>query len=55
MKEVSKMSVIEVKNLCKTFRVKKKEKGLKGSFKSLWQPNCRKGRNDSIYRSKWSW
>ena len=36
------MSVIEVKNLCKTFRVKKKEKGLKGSFKSLWQPNYKK-------------
>lgn len=36
------MSVIEVKNLCKTFRVKKKEKGLKGSFKSLWNPNYKK-------------
>lgn len=36
------MSVIEVKNLCKTFKVKKKEKGLKGSFKSLWKPNYKK-------------
>lgn len=32
------MNVIEVKNLRKTFRVKKKEKGLKGSFKSIWKP-----------------
>lgn len=36
------MSVIEVKNLCKTFKVKKKEKGLKGSFKSLWKPVYKK-------------
>lgn len=36
------MSVIEVKNLCKTFKVKKKEKGLKGSFKSLWKPSYKK-------------
>ncbi len=36
------MSVIEVKNLCKTFKVKKKEKGLKGSFKSLWKPIYKK-------------
>ncbi len=42
MKEVSKMSVIEVKNLCKTFKVKKKEKGLKGSLKSLWKPKYKK-------------
>ncbi len=36
------MSVIEVKNLCKTFKVKKKEKGLKGSLKSLWKPKYKK-------------
>ncbi len=36
------MNVIEVKNLCKTFKVKKKEKGLKGSFRSLWHPKYQK-------------
>ena len=32
------MSVIEVKNLSKTFKVKLKEKGLKGSLKSIFKP-----------------
>ncbi len=32
------MKVIEVKNLSKTFRVKIKEKGLKGSFKAIFKP-----------------
>ena len=32
------MKVIEVKKLSKTFRVKLKEKGLKGSFKSIVHP-----------------
>ncbi len=36
------MSVIEVKSLSKTFQVKKKEKGLKGSFKSLWKPSYKR-------------
>lgn len=33
------MNVIEVKNLSKTFKVKTKEKGLKGSLKSIFKPN----------------
>ena len=33
-----KMSVIEVKNLSKEFRVKVKDKGLKGSLKSIVKP-----------------
>ena len=32
------MNVIEVKNLNKTFKVKKKEKGLKGSLKAMVKP-----------------
>ena len=32
------MSVIEVKNISKTFKVKLKEKGLKGSLKSIVKP-----------------
>ena len=32
------MNVIEVKNLSKTFKVKIKEKGLKGSFKAIFKP-----------------
>lgn len=32
------MSIIEVKNLSKTFKVKLKEKGLKGSIKSIFKP-----------------
>ncbi|HIT24116.1 MAG TPA: ABC transporter, partial [Candidatus Faecimonas intestinavium] len=32
------MSVIEVKNISKTFKVKLKEKGLKGSLKSIIKP-----------------
>ena len=31
-------NVIEVKNLSKEFRVKLKEKGLKGSLKSIFKP-----------------
>ncbi len=31
-------NVIEVKNLSKTFRVKLKDKGLKGSIKSIFKP-----------------
>ena len=33
------MAVITVENLSKTFKVKKKEKGLKGSLKSIVKPN----------------
>ena len=33
------MKVIEVKNLSKTFKVKIKEKGLKGSLKSIFRPD----------------
>ncbi len=33
------MKVIEVKNLKKTFRIKKKEKGFKGSIKSICRPS----------------
>ena len=32
------MSIIEVKNLSKTFRVKQKEKGIKGSIKAIFKP-----------------
>ncbi len=32
------MSIIEVKNLSKTFKVKQKEKGIKGSIKSIFKP-----------------
>ena len=32
------MAVIEVKKLCKTFKTKEKEKGLKGSIKSIIKP-----------------
>ncbi|MDF2880341.1 MAG: transporter [Clostridiaceae bacterium] len=35
------MSIIKVDNLCKTFKVKTKEPGLKGSFKSIFSPNFR--------------
>jgi ABC-type uncharacterized transport system, ATPase component len=36
------MAVIEVKNLSKTFKVKVKEKGLKGSLKSIIKPKYKK-------------
>ena len=36
------MAVIEVKNISKTFKVKLKEKGLKGSFKSIIKPKYKK-------------
>ncbi len=36
------MNVIEVKNLCKTFKVKEKEKGFIGSIKSLIKPKYKK-------------
>ena len=32
------MVIIKVKNLSKTFRVKLKEKGIKGSLKSIFKP-----------------
>ena len=32
------MKAIEVKNLSKTFKVKQKEKGLKGSIKAIFKP-----------------
>jgi ABC-2 type transport system ATP-binding protein len=32
------MNIIEVKNLSKTFRLKQKEKGIKGSFKAIFKP-----------------
>ena len=35
------MSIIKVDNLCKTFQVKTKEAGLKGSVKSIFSPNYR--------------
>lgn len=35
------MSIIKVSNLCKTFRVKTKEEGLRGSLKSIFSPNFR--------------
>ena len=35
------MSIIKVENLCKTFKVKTKEAGLKGSFKSIFSPEYR--------------
>ena len=36
--EGEKMKAIEVKGLTKTFKVKQKEKGLKGSLKSIFKP-----------------
>ncbi len=33
------MNAIEVKNLSKTFKIKQKEKGLKGSIKSIFKPH----------------
>ena len=33
------MAIIEVKDLSKTFKVKLKEKGLKGSVKSIVRPD----------------
>lgn len=35
------MSIIKVENLCKTFKVKTKEEGLKGSVKSMFSPSYR--------------
>jgi len=35
------MSIIKVENLCKTFRVKTKEEGLKGSLRSILSPSFR--------------
>ena len=35
------MSIIKVENLCKTFKVKTKEAGLKGSIKSIFSPEYR--------------
>lgn len=35
------MSIIRVKNLCKTFNVKTKEPGMKGSIKSIFSPTFR--------------
>jgi ABC-2 type transport system ATP-binding protein len=35
------MSIIKVQDLCKTFKVKTKEAGLKGSVKSIFSPNFR--------------
>ena len=32
------MNIIEVKNLSKTFKIKQKEKGIKGSIKSIFKP-----------------
>ena len=32
------MKIIEVKNLNKKFKIKEKEKGLKGSIKSIFKP-----------------
>lgn len=35
------MSIIKVNNLCKTFKVKTKEEGLRGSVKSIFSPSFR--------------
>jgi ABC-2 type transport system ATP-binding protein len=35
------LSIIKVSNLCKTFRIKTKEEGLRGSVKSIFSPNYR--------------
>lgn len=35
------MEIIKVENLSKTFKVKQKEKGLKGSLKSVFRPNIK--------------
>ena len=32
------MHIIEVKNLSKTFKIKQKDKGIKGSIKSIFKP-----------------
>ena len=36
------MSIIEVKNLSKEFKVKVKDKGFKGSLKSIFKPKYKK-------------
>ena len=36
------MEVIRTENLSKTFRVRKKEKGMKGSLQSIFHPNVEK-------------
>lgn len=37
-KEVSSVNIIEIKHLSKTFKIKEKEKGFKGSLKSIFKP-----------------
>lgn len=39
MEEGAKMNVIEVENLSKTFRVRQKEKGMKGSIRAVFKPH----------------
>ena len=36
------MNVIETENLSKTFRVRQKEKGMKGSLKAIFKPQIQK-------------
>ena len=38
MEEGTEMNVIEAENLSKTFRVKQKEKGMKGSIRAVFKP-----------------
>lgn len=60
--------MIVVENLSKTFKKEEKEKGLRGSLKSLFSPNIKEvksgrwyqlfsGRrtNTWFYRTEWSW
>lgn len=39
MEEGTRMNVIEAENLSKTFRVKQKEKGMKGSIRAVFKPH----------------
>ena len=47
------MAVIEVKNLSKTFRVKVKDKGLRGSLKAIFKPKFEEVHavNEELYKS----
>ena len=42
MEGAKKMNVIETENLSKTFRVRQKEKGMKGSLKAIFKPQIQK-------------
>lgn len=60
------MNAIEVKDISKTFKVKQKQKGFKGSLKSIFKPKYKekkavnkinftveKGGDTSIHWSQW--